>query len=195
MDANYLTSPLIFLVEVTFGLYALLVMLRFLLQLLRADFYNPLSQFIVKLTTPVLNPLRRIIPSLAGMDTASLVLAWLVISIKLSLVFLLGELNATQTPSILSPFLLAIPELVELTINIFLFAVLIQAILSWFGNAHHNPAYGILHSLTQPLLAPAQRIIPTISGIDLSPMAVIIGLILLKMLLIPPVRGMALILA
>ena len=65
MESSYFTNPLVFLVQVLFGLYALIVMLRFLLQLVRADFYNPLSQFIVKATSPVLNPLRRVIPGTA----------------------------------------------------------------------------------------------------------------------------------
>lgn len=186
MDANYLTNPLVFLIEVIFGLYALLVMLRFLLQLLHADFYNPLSQFIVKLTSPALNPLRRVIPGYAGMDTASLVLAWLVLALQIWLIALLSGLS----PSILSPFLMAIPELIELTINIFLFAVLIRAILSWFGNTQYSPAHGLLNDLTEPLLRPARRTIPTVSGIDLSPMVVMIGLVLLKMLLIPPIRSL-----
>jgi YggT family protein len=194
MDANYLTNPLIFLIEVILGLYALLVMLRFLLQKLRADFYNPLSQFIIKLTTPALNPLRRIIPGFAGMDISSLALAWLVTALQLWLVLILGNPGSVSSTSLLLPLLLAIPELIQLTINIFLFAIIIQAVLSWFGNAHYNPAYSFLNHLTEPLLRPARRMIPAISGIDLSPMAVMLGLILLKMLLIPPIRGLALVL-
>ena len=82
MGGGYLTQPAVFLVQVLFGLYATLVVLRFLLQLTRADFYNPISQFIVKATRPLLNPLRRVIPGVSGIDLASLVLAWLVITIE-----------------------------------------------------------------------------------------------------------------
>ena len=82
MGEGYLSTPAIFLIKVVFGLYATLVVLRFLLQLMRADFYNPVSQVIVRLTKPLLNPLRRVIPGVKGMDVASLVLAWLTLTIE-----------------------------------------------------------------------------------------------------------------
>ena len=188
MESSYFTNPLVFLVQVLFGLYAVIVMLRFLLQLVRADFYNPLSQFIVKATTPVLNPLRRIIPGVGGRDIASLVLVWLVLSIEVLLVFLISG----QGLQILASALLAVPKLVELTINIFLFSILIQVILSWVTPGAHNPAVSVIHSLTEPLLAPARRWIPPMGGLDLSPMAVMIGLVLLEMLLIPPLQKLVL---
>jgi len=188
MESSYFTNPLVFLVQVLFGLYAVIVMLRFLLQLVRADFYNPLSQFIVKATTPVLNPLRRVIPGVGGRDIASLVLAWLVLGIELLLVFLISG----QGLQILASLLLAVPKLVELTINIFLFSILIQVILSWVNPGAHNPAVSVIHSLTEPLLAPARRWIPPMGGLDLSPMAVMIGLVLLEMLLIPPLQKLVL---
>lgn len=188
MGGTYLSNPLIFLVEVIFGLYALVVMLRFLLQLVRADFYNPLSQFIVKATTPVLNPLRRIIPGVGGKDIASLVLAWLVLAVQMLLVLLISGKGFAP----IAAFLLAIPELLELAINIFLYSILIMVIISWINPTGHNPAVTILYSLTEPLMRPARRLIQPIGGIDLSPMVVMIGLVLLKMLLIPPVKTLAL---
>jgi YggT family protein len=185
MDANYLTNPVVFLVEVIFGLYALVVLLRFLLQWVKADFHNPLSQFIVKATSPMLNPIRRIVPGIAGLDIAALALAWLVTSLQLLLVLWLnGQAFSPQTP-----FLLAIPELVGLTINIFLFAILIQVVISWINPGNYNPAIAVLYQLTEPLLGPARRRIPSISGIDFSPMVVMLGLVLLKMLLIPPIHA------
>lgn len=186
MDSSYLTNPLAFLVEVIFGLYALVVLLRFLLQWVRADFYNPVSQFIVKVTTPVLNPLRRVIPGIGGKDVASLVLAWLVTSIQLFLIFLIQG----SGPQVLGAVLLAIPEVVELLINIFLFGILIQVIISWINPGSYNPAVSVIYSLTEPLLAPARRVIPPIGGIDLSPIVVMVGLTLLKMLTIPPIRSL-----
>jgi len=191
MDSSYFTNPLVFLVQIIFGLYALVVMLRFLLQIVRADFYNPISQFIVKVTSPVLNPLRKIIPSIAGKDTASVVLAWLVLTIELILTFLI----VGQGMQPLLALLMAIPKLLELIINIFLFSILIQVILSWVSPGNYNPAIGVIHSLTEPLLGPARRVIPPIGGIDLSPMVVMVGLYLLQMLLIPPVQSLMLSLA
>jgi YggT family protein len=186
MDSSYFTNPLVFLVQLVFGLYALVVMLRFLLQVVRADFYNPVSQFIVKVTTPALNPLRKVIPSIGGKDTASLALAWLVLSLELLLTFLI----LGQGPQPVLSLLLGIPKLLELVINIFLFAILIQVILSWVSPGNYNPAIGVIHSLTEPLLGPARRMIPPVGGIDLSPMLVMVGLYLLQMLLIPPVRSL-----
>jgi len=191
MDSSYFTNPLVFLVQIIFGLYALVVMLRFLLQMVRADFYNPVSQFIVKVTSPVLNPLRKIIPSIAGKDTASVVLAWLVLTIELMLTFLI----VGQGMQPLLALLMAVPKLLELIINIFLFSILIQVILSWVSPGNYNPAIGVIHSLTEPLLGPARRMIPPIGGIDLSPMVVMIGLYLLQMLLIPPVQSLMMSLA
>jgi YggT family protein len=184
MGDGYLTQPAVFLVQVIFGLYAVLVVLRFLLQLMRADFYNPLSQFIVKATKPVLNPLRRVIPGVSGMDTASLVLAWLVLAIQQVLILGLSGLGLQP----LAAALLAIPDLLSLVINIFLFAILIQVIISWINPGSFNPALSLIHSLTEPLLGPVRRRMPEMGGLDLSPMVVMIGLVVLEMLLIPPIK-------
>lgn len=186
MDANYLTNPLVFLVQVIFGLYGVAVLLRFLFQLVRADFYNPVSQFIVKITKPLLNPLRRVIPGWRGWDFASLVLAWLVLALELGLIGAIKGLGAQP----LAALALAIPELVDLIINIFLVALFIQVILSWISPGNYNPAVGLAYSLTQPLLGPVQRRMPNMGGIDLSPMVLMIGLYLLKMLLIPPLTAL-----
>ncbi|PUB76805.1 MAG: YggT family protein [gamma proteobacterium symbiont of Ctena orbiculata] len=182
MGSSYLTNPIVFLVQTLFGLYILAILLRFLLQLVRADFYNPISQFLVKVTNPPLKPLRRIIPGFGGIDLSSLLLAWLLKAIELMIIIAIGG----GSISLIAPFIWAIPELVELLINIYLFGILIQVILSWVNPGSYNPAVALLYSLTSPLLTPAQKILPPTGGIDLSPMLVIIGLILLKMLLIPP---------
>jgi len=182
MDSSYYTTPLTFIIQTLFGLYIMVVMLRFLLQWARADFYNPLSQFIVKVTTPVLRPLRRVIPGLGGLDFASIVLMWLLKTVELSLVILIT--NGILNP--ISPMLWAIPQLVDLAINVFLFAILIQVIISWISPSTYNPILGLINSLTDPLMRPARRLLPPISGLDLSPMLVMMGLYLLKMLLLPP---------
>ena len=183
MGDGYLTNPLVFLVQVLFEAYILVVLLRFFLQLTRSDFYNPLSQFIVRVTSPALIPLRRMIPGVAGMDIAALVLAWALKTLELLIV---TALSGAFMPGL--AILGAIPGLVELSINIFLYAIIIQAILSWVNPGSYNPAASLLHSFTAPILRPVQRFIPPIGGLDLSPMVAIIGLILLKMLLIPPLQ-------
>jgi YggT family protein len=184
MGSSYLTNPLVFLVQTLFGLYIVAVMLRFLLQLVRADFYNPISQFLVKATNPPLKLFRRIIPGFGGIDISSLILAWLLKAIELFLVLTI----AGTSINLIAPFIWAIPELVELLINIYLFSILIQVILSWVNPGSYNPAAALLYSLTGPVMRPAQKILPPMGGIDLSPMLVMIGLILLKMLLLPPLR-------
>ncbi len=184
MGADYATNPLIFILQFLFGVYILIVLLRFFLQLTRADFYNPLSQFIVKVTSPVLVPLRRIIPSMGGMDIPALALAWALKALELFLVVLISTGALAPGLAIFG----AIPGLIELCINIFLYAIIIQAILSWVSPGAYNPAAALLHTLTAPVLRPVQRLIPPISGIDLSPMAAIVGLIVLKMLIIPPLN-------
>jgi YggT family protein len=186
MSSSYLTNPLVFLIQTLFGLYVLAILLRFLLQTVRADFYNPISQFLVKATNPPLKILRRIIPGLGGIDLASLILAWALKSIELLLVISITG----HAVNVLGPVIWAIPELVELVINIFLFAVLIQVILSWVSPGTYNPASALLYSLTAPIMRPAQKLLPPMGGLDLSPMLVMIGLVLLKMLLLPPLRAL-----
>lgn len=184
MGSGYLSNPAVFLIQTLFGLYILIVMLRFLLQIVKADFYNPLSQFIVKVTNPVLRPLRSFIPGLGGMDLSSLVLAWLLKSAELGLVAFISSLPL----SLIASPLWAIPALTKLVINIFLFSVLIQVIVSWINPGTYNPVIGMINKLTEPLMRPARKMLPPISGLDLSPMVVMIGLALLEMLLIPPLK-------
>ncbi len=184
MTGSYLIDPAVFLIQTLFGLYTAVVVIRFLLQWARADFYNPISQFVVKVTSPVLRPLRKLIPGYGGMDLAALVLAWLLTTVELATLVLLLGLDR----SLFGAFGWAVPSLVELVINIFLFAVLIRVILSWVNPDPYNPAVSLLGRLTDPLMLPAQRLLRPISGIDLSPMLVVIGLVLLNMLLIPPLK-------
>ena len=184
MGDSYLTNPLVFLIQVIFGAYIMVVMLRFLLQLVKADFYNPVSQFVIKVTSPPLRPLRRIIPGIGGVDVASIILMWMLKSLELALIIVIGGLGTSLLPALAW----SIPELISLFINVFLFAILIQVIISWVNPGGYNPIIGLLNSITEPLLGPARRIVPPISGLDLSPMLVMIGLMLLKMLLLPPLQ-------
>lgn len=184
MTGNYLTNPLIFLIQTLGGFYAFVAMLRFLLQLTKADFYNPVSQFVVKVTSPVLMPLRRFIPGFRGMDISSLVLAWLV---KTAVLFLVGLLAGLGLASI-GAVIWSIPALVELTIDVFIYAVIVRVVLSWVNPNPSNPMVRLIERLTDPVMEPVQRRLPAIGGLDLSPIAVTIGLVLLQMLLIPPLK-------
>lgn len=186
MSGSYLTDPLVFLIRTLFGLYIAVVLIRFLLQWARADFYNPISQFVVRVTAPLLRPLRQIIPGYGGMDLASLVLAWALKAVELALIAgLLG-----YGGPLLGALAWAVPALIELAINVVLFAVLIRVVLSWVNPDPYNPAVSLLERLTDPVLGPAQRLLPSVGGIDLSPMLVMVGLVLLQMLLLPPLKAL-----
>ena len=187
MGGSYVGNAATFLIQTVFGLYILLVMLRFLLQWARADFYNPISQFIVKATQPPLKPLRKVIPGIGGLDMAALVFMLVLKFVELWLVTgLLG-----MSPQIGGLAMLSIAELLGLLINVFIFSILIQVIISWVNPGMHNPVMALLHSLTEPLLAPARRVIPPISGLDLSPIIVIVCLQLASMLAVAPIRDLA----
>lgn len=193
MSGPYITDAGTFLVSTFFGLYILAVLLRFLFQLVRADFYNPISQFLVKITNPPLRPLRSWVPGIGGVDLPSVVLMLGLKMLEMWLVALIGG-YATGFGGLL---VLAIAGLLQLVLHVFLFAILIQVILSWFAPGSYNYMTSLLHSLTEPLLHPARRLLPPIAGLDLSPLVVLIILQLLSMLLIAPLRdlGSALLLA
>jgi len=182
MSSDYLTNPLLFVLDVIFNLFLLAVVLRFLFQWLRVDFYNPLSQTIVKMTSPLVNPLRKVIPGLAGLDMASLLLAILIAALK---AFLFIQFRG-QTAGISSIIVMALYEVISLTLNIFLFSIFILVILSWVAPGQRNPIISVLYQLTAPILLPLRRIIPDLGGIDLSPMVAIVAIQVAKMLILPP---------
>jgi len=185
---GYFSNAGAFLIQTLFGLYILVVMLRFLLQWVRADFYNPLSQFLVKITNPPLLPLRRIIPGFGGLDSAAIVL---MVLLKYAELLLLSLLPGHSLPNLLGLGILTLVELLSLTLNVFLFGIFIQAILSWIGNTGHNPVASLLYQLTAPILRPFRNLIPPVSGMDLSPMAAIVALYLAMLLIIAPLQDLA----
>jgi len=182
MENQYLAASAVFLINTVFGLYLFAVMLRLLLQWARADFYNPISQFLVKVTNPPLRPLRRIIPGWGGIDFASI---FLLIVLQMLEIFL-ANMVLGRTMPVSGLFITSVAELLNLLLNIFLIAILVQVVMSWVSPNTYNPATVLLHRLTEPVLAPARRIIPPISGIDLSPLVVLVVFQLIKFLLIAP---------
>ncbi len=184
---SYLLNPLEFLLSTLIQLYITVVMIRFLLQWVRADFYNPVSQFVVKITNPLLRPLRRLIPGWGGIDVAALVLMLLLQLLSLFLILLLRG----QGIPLVTLVAWSVAELVSLAFNVYIVAIIVQAILSWVTPGHYNPVSSILYSLTEPLLRPARRLLPPISGIDLSPLLVLLALQVAKMLVVPPLMHLA----
>lgn len=183
-SGTYVNNAGVFLVQTLFGFYILAVMLRFLLQWVRADFYNPLVQFLVKITNPPLLPMRRLIPGYLGVDMAAVVLMMGLQVIELTLVFLLNE-QSVQFGGVL---LVAFAELLNLLLNVLFWTVIIQAILSWVNPDPSHPVVTLLYQLTEPVLRPARGVLPPISGIDLSPILVLVALQLLKIILVAPLR-------
>ncbi len=174
---GYFPTAGAFLITFVFGFYILSIMLRFLLQAVRADFYNPLSQFLVKITNPPLRPLRRIIPGLGGLDMAAVAL---MLALQMLEMFLLAMLaGASMHPWVL--FVLALTELLSLLLYVFLFSILILVVVSWIAPHAHNPVTGLVRQLTAPLMRPIQRRVPVFSGLDLSPLIALVVLNLLIM--------------
>lgn len=182
MGSEYLTNPLIFIIQTLMDLYILTFMLRFLLQCVRADFYNPISQLLVKITNPLLVPARRLLPGWGGIDLAAIILVLLLNAVKLIVLYSLQG----KIPGVFPLFILSLAETISLLINIFLFSILIQVILSWIAPYQHNPVTSVIHHLNEPLLRPARRMLPPVSGFDFSPLFVMLLLYVSKMLLIPP---------
>ncbi len=150
-----------------FDFYISIVMLRFLLQITRADFYNPLSQFAVRMTQPVLAPLRRLIPGLGGLDLASLTFAYVLVIIKL---FVLVRLSAGVWPDVLSVLIRAVFDLTLSTLQLMFWLVIVRALLSWVDPYGNAPFGRVLIQLTEPLMRPIRRLIPPMGGLDLSPL-------------------------
>jgi len=156
----------------------MVVLLRVWLQAARADFYNPFSQFIVKATQPVVAPLRRVIPSLGGWDTATIIFAFIIACLKITLLSLL--MGASLNPMVL--FISAAIILLKAVFKLLFWVLIIRAILSWISRGH-NPIEAVMIQLTEPLLAPVRRFIPPMGGLDLSMIVVLIGLQFLEILI------------
>jgi YggT family protein len=176
-----LSTAAVYILQTIGSLYLLIVLLRFILQLVKADFYNPLSQFIVRATHPLLKPLRKVIPSFAGLDLASLVLAILVQLVLMALVLLLMGYGLGD------PLLLLVWSIIGVTalfIKVFFFALIISVILSWVAQGSHNPAAELINQICEPLLVPIRRILPSLGGLDLSPIVAFLILNLIDMLVV-----------
>jgi len=181
MGGNYLSEPMAFLISTLVGIYILLLMLRLLLQWARADFYNPISQALVKVTSPVLVPIRRVVPALGSIDTAS-VLAMLGLQF-LSLWLATAMRGQNWGTGALLVF--SVWELINLVLNIFLVCIIVRVVMSWVGSTSHHPALLLIDQLADKLTAPLRRFAVMGGGIDFSPAIVMLGIFFLKMLLQP----------
>ncbi|MFG0723000.1 YggT family protein [Pseudomonas sp. GLN_6] len=176
-----LNTAAVYILQTIGSLYLLIVLLRFILQLVRADFYNPVSQFIVRATHPLLKPLRKIIPSLAGLDLASLVLAIVVQLVLMALTLMLLGYGLDNPLQLL---VWSIIGVTALFLKVFFFALIISVILSWVAQGSHNPTAMLINQICEPLLSPIRRILPSMGGLDLSPIVAFLILNLIDMLVI-----------
>jgi YggT family protein len=174
-----LPGALIYLISTITDLYITAILLRLLLQWVRADFYNPLSQFLIRITNPVLVPARRIVPSIGKLDTASVVVMLL---LELAQLVVIGLISQTDYGY---QFLLlfAIRKLLITLLLTYFVLVIARVIVSWFARQSQHPLIPLLYQLTEPLLRPFNKIIPAMGGIDLSPLFALIGLRFLLLLL------------
>ena len=176
-----LNQILIFLLETLLGVFSLALLLRFYMQLLRAPYRNPLAQFLIALTDFIVRPARRMIPSLRGMDLSTLLLAWLVECALLAGTLVLKgyDFSSGIGTAACGLGLLALVEIIKMTLYIILVTVTVQAILSWVSP--HSPMAPLLDSFTRPFLGIFRRRIPPIANVDLSPLFVLVLIQLLLM--------------
>ena len=162
MPANVSTA-IVFVINALTSLYLLVLLLRFWLPWLQADFRNPLAQGILRLTSPLVIPVRRIVPPIGRLDTATLLVAFIIQYIAVLLMLLV----IGQTAGIAPITLTAIVKLVVLSINLFVYAIFIRIILSWIAPGTYNPATAIIATLTEPVLRPFRRLVPPLGGFDI----------------------------
>ena len=169
MPAN-ITTAIVFIVNAVTSLYLLVLLLRFWMPLLGADFRNPLAQGILRLTSPLVIPLRRILPAVGRIDTATVLVAFIIQYVTILILLLIIGERAGFVPIAVT----AIVKLVVLSINLFVYAIFIRIILSWLSQGAYNPATAIITTLTEPVLRPFRRIIPPLGGLDISPVFAVI---------------------
>lgn len=171
----------IFIIQTLGSLYLLIVLMRFILQLVRANFYNPLCQFVVKATQPLLKPLRRVVPSMFGLDMSSLVLALLLQILLFAVILLLNGYQANTV--LLLPW--GLIGIFSLFLKIIFWSMIISVILSWVAPGSRSPGAELVYQITEPVLAPFRRLIPNLGGLDISPIFAFIAIQLLQSWVIP----------
>jgi YggT family protein len=173
------TGALIYLISTLTDLYVTAILLRLLLQWVKADFYNPLSQFLVKITNPVLVPTRRLIPSIGRLDTASVVVMLLLELLQLVLINLLGKTEF----GFQFLFLFAVQKLLIAFLLTYFVLIIARVIISWVANQSRHPLIPLIYQLTEPVLRPISKLLPPMGGVDLSPLFALIALRALLLLL------------
>ena len=179
------------LVNFAFGALIALVVLRVLLQGVRANFYNPVCQFLYKLTNPVLMPLRKVIPAWRSIDLAAVLLAWLLSAAKLALLYGLSG----QELGLAGLGVMALADLVDFVLMLYLGLILVRVLLSFISVERSNPIVPLVFQLTEPVLRPIRRRLPATGGLDLSPLVAWLAVLLARALIVGPILDFGLRLA
>jgi YggT family protein len=178
----YIQDALGMIVEVLLGFYLVLLILRFLFQLLRVDFRNPVAGAIVKITNPPLRIFRRFVPGLYGIDLASVVLILLVAFLKTF--FLLYIDGYMANPAGLLVY--GLGESLNITCWVLLIAIFASVVLSWIAPHSHNPAARIVDGISDAVLRPFRRLMPNLGGLDITPIFAILAINLVQRLVVNP---------
>ena len=179
---SYLQNALGSGLETLLWLYLVAAVLRFLMQFLGVDFRNPLAQVVVAATQPPLRALRRFIPPMRDIDTAGLVLVWAVGFAKMTVQLW----RADQSYGVIGALVLGLADCLNVVVWTLLIALVVRVILSWVAPHWRHPAVGVAEGLSEPLMAPFRRLLPSFGGLDLSPILVFLALRLVQQLLIAP---------
>lgn len=173
-------QALVFIIRTLVDLYIITFVLRIIMQWVRSDFRNPLTQFILRITNPLVIPLRRFVPPIGGLDTATLIV---VVVLELIVTIVVTNLTCSGEPNVLQVISMTVLRVVYLTLRVYLFIILIYVIMSWISPGTYNPAARLMESIAQPVLRPLRRLLPPIGGLDLSALFALIGIQALTMLL------------
>ena len=176
-----MTNAGVFLVQTVFGLYLTVVIIRFMLQLAKADFYNPLAQSVVKMTQPFVAMLQKVMPRTGRFSLATLVLAFLV---QLLLIVVVLLIAGFELPNPVSLAIWSVIGLASQVLDLLFFAILASIVLSWLAPQTKHPGAYLLHQLTEPVMSPVRRMLPNLGGLDFSPILVFIMINLVDMLVI-----------
>ena len=187
MSGGYFAQAIIFLVKLFFDIYILTLILRYLLTIVRVDSLNPLSALIIKVTNPLLKPLRRTIPGYFGIDWASIISLFLVQAIEIILVALI---ITGGIPAFSGLTMLTIAYLLRTILYIYLFIIIVQVIISWLNPNVYNPITTIMYQISEPILKPIRQFIPSSGGLDFSPLVALIIINLLMILIISPLMDL-----
>lgn len=185
---SYFMQALIFLIQTLFGLYLVALLLRFLMQISRADFHNPIARVLTLVTNPPLRPLRRLIPGYGGIDWALIILTF---AVQVAEIVIISLLLGGAVPGAPGLLLLALGHLLRFIIYIYIVVILIQVVLSWVNPHAYNAGTILIHSLAEPAMRPVRRLIPPMGGLDLSPLVALVALNLLLILLVAPIMDTA----